>query len=317
MLFQRQDGSAVGLFLPAVLDSSLMDIFKVYALLNSTIQKVNLISSPGHWFREHYPGSHLWQGVQKLSSAQERCLDCFRRYRRRPAHFRYPQRLLVPKMVPHHLYLHHDRVLRPISWLIRCTWLSWRHACSPHRIPFSGWYWNWRRISRWKCRRRRRNRRTQARAPQQMVRHRHKLHDRHGLRNWHIGSYDRCPDYIRETPESRMAYLPRHRSHPAYHPPRVPLPAQGTRGVQPPKNAKIPIRPDNSLLLEAPPRHLYYLVHLRLPRLLLWHLLQFLAVFHYRGYIPTVDQLRLGDSHKCLLRPWRLYWCFLERLDWT
>jgi hypothetical protein len=60
-LFQRQDGSAVGLSLPAVLDSFLMDIFKVYALLNPTIQKVNLISSPGHWFREHYPGSHLWR----------------------------------------------------------------------------------------------------------------------------------------------------------------------------------------------------------------------------------------------------------------
>jgi hypothetical protein len=37
MRFQRQDGNAVGLSLPAVLDSSLMDIFKVYALLNSTI----------------------------------------------------------------------------------------------------------------------------------------------------------------------------------------------------------------------------------------------------------------------------------------
>jgi hypothetical protein len=278
--------------------------------ISFAILKAILIYNAGHRFRKHHPHSHLWQRFQKFSSTQERCFNCLRRYRRWPARLWGPQRLLVPKMVPHHLDLHHDRLFCPLRWLIRCTWYPWRHACSPDRLPFPGWYRNWRRIPSWKCRRLRRYRRTQSRAPQPLVRLRHKLHDRHGFRNWYSRPYDRCPHHHRKAPPTRVAHLPRRRSHSPYHSPRFPLSAQGTRGVQSSENDKVPIRADYPLLLETPPYHLYDLVHLRFPRLFVWYLLQFLAVLYHWGFVPTLGLVRLVDTYQFLLYPGRFHWCF-------
>ena len=209
-----------------------MDTSKVYALCLSKAMKSVLTFNAGHRFREHHSRSYLRQSFHQLSSTQEHRFDCIRRYRRWPTCFRFSQRLLVPQALPHNLHHHHDCLLRPLCRSIWRRRFPRRHARSTDRIPISCRYWNRRRIPSGKCRRLRRNCRTQARAPKPLVCVRHKLHDRHGFRDRDAGSYDCRLDHLRKALESSMAHLPWYCCYSTDHLARVPLPAQGTRGVQ-------------------------------------------------------------------------------------